>query len=227
MRHVFFAAALLASSLAVAALPTPALAQAAKPEAKPKLGKVFPYYENYLRIPPAERSRFTLGYTVTANGKPAPDLALFAVDGARRVPIAVGPDGRMRPPPADMLRSKTAVLDGPKGRKVGIEMSLLATATPAREMDAAELEAALAQTNAGIRKAAGPIGLVAPKMARISFAGAGAGEAVTADGRRTPLPVLKGSPYYQPSTMPNVRRLVFARTPSELLIGSAAPKKKG
>ena len=230
MRHVLLAAALLGSATAAAAPPTPALAQAAKAakaEEKPKLGKVFPYYENYLRIPAAERTRFTLAYTVTSNGKPAPDLALFAVDGARRVPIAIGPDARMRPPPPDMLRSKTAVLDGPKGRKVGIEMALLATAAPAREMDAAELDAALAQTNAGIRKAAGPIGMVMPKMARISFAGAAGGEAVTADGRRTPLPVFKGAPYYQPSTMPGVRRLVFARPPEQVLIGSAAPKKKG
>jgi hypothetical protein len=230
MRHVLLAAALLCSGLAAAAPLTAAQAQAAKSDAKsrkPRLGKVFPYYENYLRIPAAERTRFTLAYVVTANDKPATDLALYAVDGARREPIAIGPDGRMRPPPLEMLRSKTAVLDGPKGRNIGIAMSLLATATPAREMEAAELDAALAQTNAGIRKAAGPIGMVAPKMARIIFAEAGSGEAVLADGRRTPLPVLRGSPYYQPSTLPGVRRLVFARTPAQLMIGPAAPKKKG
>jgi hypothetical protein len=161
-------------------------------------------------------------------GKPAAGMPLFAVDGARREPIAISPDGRMRPPSLDFFRSKTAVIDAPgaSGRSFNVELELLATAQPAREMDAAELAAAIAQSNAGIRKAAGLIGVAAPKMAKISFEGAGSGHAVGADGRRTPLPVQNGLPYYAPQSMPGVQRLVFASVPSKLLIGTAPKPAK-
>ena len=198
-------------------------APAAKPSPKPKVKQLFPYWENYLRIPAAERTRFQPAYTL----RPA-NLSLFAVDGPRREPIAVGPDGRMRPPGPEFFRSKTAVVDAPgaTGRNFNISLELVATAAPAREMEAAEMTATITQANAGIRKAAGLIGVVAPKMARVGFVGAGSGEAVGADGRRTPLPVSNGAPYFQPSAMPTARRLVFARTPTKLLLGTAPKPAK-
>ena len=235
IRRAAFAAtaALTLGAAALQGAAAPAHAQArpgqpAKPAAKPKPKQVFPYWENYLRIPAAERTRFQLAYTLSIGGKPAGGAQLFAVDGARREPIAVGPDGRMRPPPLDFFRSKTAVIDNPgaSGRSFNVELELLATAQPAQEMDAAEMAAAIAQTNAGIRKAAGLIGVVAPKMGKVSFEGAGAGQAVGADGRRTPLPVLNGLPYYAPAAMPNVRRLVFTRAPTKVLIGTAPKPAK-
>lgn len=223
------AAALVIGGLtAVVTAPEPAFAQAAKPKPKIKPKQIFPYWENYLRIPAAERTRFHLAYTLTSNGKPLTDVALFAVDGARREPIAIGPDGRLRPPSLDFFRSKTAVIEAPTatGRAFNVQMELLATAPPAREMDAATVAAAIDQANAGIRKAAGPIGMVAPKMARMVFEGAGSGEAVDAQGRRTPLPTAAGGdPVFQPAAMPNARRLLFARTPVKLQLATA-PKAK-
>jgi len=229
-RHAYLLAAVLALGAAAPAalLPEPALAQAAtKPKPKPKVKQLFPYWENYLRIPAAERTRFQLAYSLESKGRPVTDLQLFAVDGDRREAIVISPEGRLRPPPVEFFRSKSAVVDAPgaAGRNFSIEMELLATAAPAREMDAAEMTATIAQANAGIRKAAGPIGMVAPKMARVVFPDAGSGEAVTADGRRTPLPKTElGSPYFQPAAMPNARSLVFSRTPSRVTLATA-PKK--
>jgi hypothetical protein len=217
----------LGAAAPAALLPEPALAQAAKPKPKPKVKQLFPYWENYMRIPAAERTRFQLAYTLEANGRPVTDQTFFAVDGARREPIAVDSNGRLRPPPLEFFRSKTAVVDAPgaTGRDFSVELELLATAAPAREMEAAEMTATIAQANAGIRKAAGLIGVVAPKMARAVFPGAGSGEAVGVDGRRTPLPKTElGSPYFQPAALPNVRSLVFARAPSRVTL-APAPKK--
>lgn len=226
------AAALSVAGLtAGAALPEAAQAQAQAAKARPKLRpkQLFPYWENYLRIPAAERTRFAPAYIVTSGGKPMTDFGLFAIDGARRAPIAIAADGRMTPPPAEFFRSKTAILDAPAatGRKFDIQMELVATAAPAREMQAAPLTATIAQSNAGIRKAAGLLGIAAPRMAQVVFVDAGSGEAVDAQGRRTPLPLgAGGSPYFQPASMPNAQRLVLARAPSKILIGTA-PKAKG
>jgi hypothetical protein len=224
------AAALAAGSLGATALPEPAQAQgAAKPKPKPKPKQIFPYWENYLKIPAAERTRFAPGYFLTWKGpKPAAELPMFAVDGARRVPIAVGPDGRMTPPPVEFFRSKTALMDAPgaEGHSFNVSLELLATMAPAREVAASEVTATLNQSNAGIRKAAGLIGIAAPKMGRMIFVGAGSGEAVDASGRRTPLPIVRGAPYFQPSAMPTAQRVVLARAPSKMML-SPSPKDKG
>lgn len=237
MRPVLAAAFLLAAAAAgglVSAPPSPALAQsqaaqsqAAKPRAKPRPKQVFPYWENYLRIPAAERGRFQLAYRLLAGDRPVTDLQLFAVDGGRRERIAIDAEGRMRPPSLDFFRSRTAVIEAPGalGRTVSINMEVLANVPPAPEIETAQLAATLTQANAAIRKAAGPLGLVAPKMARVVLKGAGSGEAVDAQGRRTPLPVANGSPYFQPAAMPTARRLVLAQRPSRLMLGPALKKK--
>lgn len=229
MRHLVAAALVLTATGLAAAPPAPAQAQAAKPKPKPKIKQLFPYYENYLRIPAAERTRFQPSYILSSGGKPLTNQPIFAIDGERREAIVVEADGRMVPPSAAFLRSRTAVAEAPgaAGRDFNVELELRATAAPAREMAPAVLAAAISETNAGIRKAAGPMGLLAPKITRVVFRDAGSGEVIGADGRRTPLPTTsKGVPYFNPTAMPGARRLVFARTPSKLLL-SAEPKKKG
>lgn len=223
------AAVLSVGGLAAGASPEPAQAQqAAKPKPKPKPKQLFPYWENYLKIPAAERTRFAPGYFLKlAGNKPATELSMFAIDGTRRVPVAVGPDGRMTPPPVEFFRSKTAIVDAPgaEGQSFNISMELLATMAPAREVPASEVLATLNQSNAGIRKAAGLIGIAAPKMARAIFVGAGSGEAVDAQGRRTPLPLVRGAPYFQPAAMPTAQRVVLARVPSKVMLSPAAKAK--
>jgi hypothetical protein len=221
-------AAVSVGSLGAVASPEPANAQqTAKPKPKPKPKQLFPYWENYLKIPAAERTRFAPGYFMTWKGPKPAELRLFAVDGARRTPVAIGPDGRMTPPPIDYFRSKTAVMDAPgaEGHSFNISLELLATMAPAREVPASEIVATLNQSNAGIRKAAGLIGMAAPKMGRVLFVGAGSGEAVDAQGRRTPLPIVRGAPAFQPSSMPTAQRVVLAQTPSKVMLSTAAKAK--
>jgi len=106
-------------------------------------------------------------------------------------------------------------------------MELEATARPAAEMNAADITAAVDQANRGIRRAAGVIRFAVPKMAGVQFEGAGSGEVVMADGKRAPLPVVRGHPAFMPASFPAAKTLVLARTPSRLLIGPAPKAKKG
>jgi hypothetical protein len=218
------AAAAFALALGSAVPASEALAQG-RPAAQakkelPKLKQIFPYYDAYLRIPAAERTLFQPAYFVTRAGKPFGEAKLAVVDGATRTPIAVAADGRMRPPPLEMFRSKTALVDLDTGPgKFGVEMSIIPTAAPAQEMDAANLAASIDQTNRGIRRVAGILGMAAPKMAQVKFLGAGSGEVVLADGRRAPLPLVEGGPAFRPAAFPNASRIVLARTPSRALIG--------
>jgi hypothetical protein len=62
---------LTAAALAVA--PGAALAADDKKKPGPPLKKVFPYYDLYLSIPAAERSRLVMAYYLKVNGKPAGD----------------------------------------------------------------------------------------------------------------------------------------------------------
>jgi hypothetical protein len=204
---------------------TPAKGKAAAD--KPKVKEVFPYWEHFLRIPAADRSRFQLAYYISADGKPLTGVDVYAADGGRREPIAMGAEGRARPPSIEFFRSKTAVIEAPaaSGRKVGVNMVLQATAASAQELDAAEMVATLAQANAGIRKAAGPIGLVAPKMGRTIFVGALGGEGIAADGRRVRLPMVGNSPYFQPAALPGVRRLVLNKAPTRIALAPAVKTK--
>ena len=233
-RAALAALSILLACAAAGEAPAQAQSRGTAPAAKaaPKVKSLFPYWENYQRIPAAERSRFQLAYRLLSNDKPATDIALFAVDGARREPIAVSADGRVRPPSLDFFRSKTAVLDasGARGRKMEVNLELLASApAPAREIEAGEVSATLNQANTAIRKAAGIVGLVAPKMGRVVFTGAGAGEMVDAQGRRTPLPMQAGEsgPYFQPAAAPGARRVVLARAPSRIMLATAAKPAKG
>jgi len=227
--------ALLLAALVLAvplgASPSGAAAQSARPAAAKKAeplrpAKIFPYHETYMRLPAAERTRFQLAYFLLLNGRPAPGADVYVEDGGVRTPIAIAPDGRMQPPPLALLRSKTASVVFPQGtEKFNVQMSLIPTAPLGQEMRAADLAAAIAQANRGIRRAAGVIGLVAPRMGQVKFIGAGSGEAVLADGRRVPLPIVEGAPVYQPAALPNARTLVFARKPTRALLGPAAKRR--
>ena len=57
----------LIAAVAATAVAGPALAA----ERLVPAGKIFPFLDVYLKIPPAERNRFTLGDRFTSGGKPA------------------------------------------------------------------------------------------------------------------------------------------------------------
>jgi hypothetical protein len=203
-----------------------------KPKAPPQVGKAFRFLDAYLKIPAAERNRFTLSYYLRQPGDrpPPPGVRMFVVQGGQRTELPIAANGRVTHPTLAMLTNKAAtlVVDKPTpDLTLGFDMELEATARPAAQMNAAELTGAIDQANRGIKRAAGVIGMVAPKMAGVKLEGAGSGEVVLADGRRAPLPVVAGAPAFMPASFPGAQTLVLARAPTRVLIGPAPkPKKK-
>lgn len=187
-------------------------------------GKLFKYLNLYYRIPPAERTLFTLSYFVNAAGAPLSQVKVSTSAGA--APLAA--DGKvMRLPTAEMLRRKDKVtIQGPKGAKFDLSMQLESLAPPAAEMPAAPLVGSVTQANKGIKGAAGLIGGMVPTMGRLVFKNAGTGQVVLADGRRAALPAAQGTPVFDPAAWPNARSLTFQRAPSRIFIAPVPKPKK-
>jgi hypothetical protein len=213
--------ALLAAALALVA--APALAEGPQPSQKTvEAGKLFPYLAHYLKLPPADRDRWTLVYEFSFDGKPASGVQGWIDDGGRRVPITFGPGGRaLTLPTLAQLNAKRQMgLDVPSGTKLNVSLRPEPTLKPAPELAAAELIAALQQAGRGARKAA-PMMLraVIPKFDTVYLPGAQGAEVVAADGRATPLPVEKGTPVFRPSQHPTAAKLRFATPPRRMALG--------
>lgn len=210
--------ALIASALALAA--TPAIAAEKK---LVEVGKVFPYLENYWKLPAAERSRFTVAYYLQRDGKAAAGVKGSIVVGATRTPLAAGPNGRVSPLPslAQIKAGAKIELDVPAGTRMGMNLSIEPLARAAAEMSAPELALAVAQSAKGAKKVAGLLGLGMPTINAVHFKGAGSGQVVHADGRVTALPVVKGNPVFEPGKLTTARTLKFTRVPTQMMLGPA------
>lgn len=203
-------------SLAVIAMPFTSASAAEK--APVKLAKVFPYLEQYLTIPPAERNRFSMSYAFMMNGKPAAGLKAVIVEAdGRRIPLTFGPTGRATTlPNAHQLKTAQFIADVSEGAKMGVSLEMLPSMAVAKEISAREAELSIAQVNAGIAKAAGAMSFAAPKMTGMTFVGAGQGVARLANGKETPLPLDKGAPFYDPAVTKGAVTIVLAKTPAKL-----------
>jgi len=192
---------------------------------------LFKYLDTYYtKIPAADRDRFTLAYYLRQGGAPPPPgTKVFVVQGTQRTQLAMTPSGKVELPSLALLNSKaTVMVDKPSSNvKLGFSMGLEPTVHPATQLAASELAAAIDQTNRGIKRAAGVLGMAVPKMGSVRGVGAGSGEVVLADGRRAPLPVLGGAPAFIPASWPNARTVVFATTPTRLEIGGLPKPAKG
>lgn len=191
--------------------PAPALAAPKSVDAK----RVFPYLEAYLKLPPAERSHFTVAYRFRSGEQPL-TAPMWLVDGQTRSPDPVK-DGRPArlPTLAELGRAKAEFgLDA--ATKLSVNLGMEPLATSAAELDARELAKAVAQAAVGARKSAGVMGFLAPKVTRVLFEGVGGGEVRFADGRRAPLPLDKGQPVFEPAAFPGAMSLRFPKPPSRL-----------
>ena len=211
----------LVASAAALAIAGPALAAGQK---SVEAGKVFPFLENYLKLPAPERNRFTLAYYMTRDGKPAANQKGWIGAGATRTPVSTGPDGRVLclPTLAQLQAKAPLVLDAPESAKFGMNMVVEAAMRPGLELDAAELAMAIAQAAQGAKKAAGLLGVMVPKFEVAAFKGVSSGSAVMADGKVVALPVLKGTPVYNPAKLKGARALKFAKAPSQIILAPAA-----
>ncbi|HYF22422.1 MAG TPA: hypothetical protein VD929_03395 [Caulobacteraceae bacterium] len=188
-----------------------------------ELKKGFPYLENYLKLPAAERSKFVMVYRYKLSGAPQEALKLAVVEGQSRSLIPVAADGRVtRTPTLAQLKSKARLdVDAPKGAKLDVNLTMEPVARPAAEMDAAELRAAAAQATKGAKKAAGLVGMVVPTFDRVVFKGATGAEVVYADGRKAALPVVEGSPVMDVAKHPTARTVRFAKVPVLVALDSS------
>ena len=211
---------MILTAAVIAAVPAAGFA-AEKKKPPPPAKKVFPYYDLYLGIPAAERTRFVMNYYLRVNGKPTTGQPLYVVmPGGARTLLAQAPDGRITRMPT-LAELKDGVIDADERKesdKFSVEMQLQPTARLAETMPAGELAAAIDQCNTAIKKKAGMIGFAVPKMEQVLFVGAGSGQAMLAGGKTAPLPVFKGMPFYRPSELPGAQSLKFAKVPTRAML---------
>ena len=181
--------------------------------------KVFSYLDAYLKLPGAERSRFKINYYLHIGPQPL-TAPVWLVEGAKRTPIPLRADGRVdRLPTLAQLDSAKVQFGVEEGTKLGCTVGIQTMAPPAAEMDAREVAAALSQAAVGVKKAAGIMAMAMPKLSQVSFPGAPSGEVVMADGKRVPLPLLKGVPSFNPSDFPSAKTLRFPKAPLKTDMG--------
>ncbi|MDO8296511.1 MAG: hypothetical protein Q7T19_08750 [Caulobacter sp.] len=211
---------MILSAAALAVAPGVSLA-ADKKKPPPPAKKVFPYYDLYLSIPAAERTRFVMNYYLRLNGKPASGQGLYLVrPGGARTLLAQAPDGRITRMPT-LAELRDGVIEADEHResdRFSLAMELEPIVRLGETMPTADLAAALDQSNAAIRKKAGLIGFAVPKMEQVIFVGAGSGQALLTGGKTAPLPAFKAMPFYRPADLAGAQTLKFARAPTRALL---------
>jgi prepilin-type processing-associated H-X9-DG protein len=212
--------------LAAAALAAPRAALA--DDQKMALSKAFPMLEQYLGVPPGERSRFYLVYRATRNKRPTSDARAAIVGaGGAAVPLGFDHAGIVThlPTLAELKGPAQFVVEGAPF-KLGVE--LRCAVAPSTHVAAGELAAALAQVNAAVAKLAGALAMMVPKVTTAFFPDSGGGHALFADGHQAALPVY-ASPiigsvaFFEPAKAAGAKAVVFAKAPSRILLG-AHPK---
>jgi hypothetical protein len=179
--------------------------------------KVFSFLEAFLKVPAAERSRIKLTYALLREGKRATGVkaTLIEANGAR-TPLPIDGEGRFeRTPTLAQLQAKAQVsFDVPADAKLGSTMMLDPTLKPAAEYDARELVATVEESNKAIRKAAGPMALMAPQMDGLKFLTVESGMAIFPNGSSKPLPAVAGAVVFEPGQFKGASRVRLAKAPS-------------
>jgi hypothetical protein len=205
-------ALILAAVLAAAA--TPALAEQTVPA-----GKLLPFLDKFLQVPPAERARLKLSYALRRDGQPLANLKATLVEKSGvRTSLPINGDGYFErlPTLAQIETGADIVLDVPADAKLGKFMSFGTQLKPAGEYDARELTATVNEANTVIGKAAGAMAFMAPKMTGIAFPKAEGGTIVFADGHSAPLPEFKETPYFRPADHQGAVRVKLTNTPTKV-----------
>jgi hypothetical protein len=178
--------------------------------------RLFRYYDKYLSLPAAERNHFTVGYYLHQDGHGLAAPA-WMVEGERRTALPLRADGKILrlPTPGELAGGKVEIgLD--EAVKLGLQLGPESVIPPSADLDAHELDLAIAQAAAGMKKMAGLMALAVPKVQEVAFLGAPSGEVEFADGHRAPLPLVKGAPTYNPANQPGARRIRLAKVPTKL-----------
>ncbi len=217
---------LILTAAALAAAPGAAMAADDKKKPGPSLKKVFPYYDLYLGIPAAERSRFVMAYYLKVNGKPTSGQNLYVVmPGGARTLLTQAADGRVTRMPT-LAEMKDGILDVDRKNptdKFSVAMEMQPVVRLGETVATADLVAAIEQCNTAIRKRAGVIGFAVPKMEQVLFADVGTGQAL-AGARATPLPVFKTYVAFKPVNHAGADLLKFGKAPARALLAGGKLK---
>ena len=179
--------------------------------------KVFPFLEAMLKVPAAERARIKVTYALRREGKPAGGVKATLIEaGGARTLLPIDDKGRFeRLPTLAQLQAKAQLnLDVPADAKFGTAMLLDPVLKPAAEYDARELVATVEESNSAIRKAAGPMALMAPQMTGLAFLKAESGVALFPKGSSKPLSVNAGTVVFRPDDFKGASRVRLAKVPS-------------
>jgi len=181
---------MLAALLAALAL---AGAEAPGPEARTvPAERIFSFWQDYHALPQDERSAFTLRYVLEADPDADGRERRFwtRLEGEDWRALERGPDGAVAPPDPERLSAGLQLAtDAPRGA-VGVHVGFILTSAPSETYDLAQLQAALAQTRAAMRRTLGLRALIAPRPRRIDFEFEGPApdaHAVFPDGRELEL----------------------------------------
>ncbi len=155
--------AALAMALALAGTPVPE-ARIVPAE------RVFAFWTEYNALPEEERSAFTLRYGLGGEGPGGDDWRFWtALEGEDWVEITPGLDGVVTPPDPDRLAAGLKLATNAPQGAVRAEVQFALSAAPARVYALEELQAALAQSRAALRRQLGLRALIAPRPRRIEF----------------------------------------------------------
>jgi hypothetical protein len=204
----------LTLAVALAVVATPTLAEQTVPA-----GKLLPFLDKFLKVPPAERARLKLSYSLRRDGQPLANLKATLVEkSGARTPLPINGDGYFErlPTLAQIQGDANIVLDVPADAKLGKFMSFGTQLKPAGEYDARELAATVNEANTVIGRAAGPMAFMAPKMSGIAFPKAEGGVIVFADGHTQPLPQVEETPYFRPADNQGAVRVKLTKTPTKV-----------
>jgi hypothetical protein len=214
-------------AMMTAAFAAPGLAWA-DPTTVP-IQKAFPFLTGYLALAPAQRSLFYLAYRAVRDKRPTADAhaTIIGPNGAH-TPVAFDRAGNVTrlPSLAELKSGATVQIDGAPFQ---LALELRPATPPSIRIDVAALAQSLAQVNAAAAKVAGALSFVVPKLTAAYFPDSAGGQAMMADGRLSPLPVVPAPvigpvPYFEPASLAGARAVVFARPPSRILLGGH-PKK--
>lgn len=215
--------ALTLAAVALLAGAPPARADVAQRVSTKPATKAFAFLAEYYRLPPAERSHFTLAYRLQEKDETTP-ARVTLVDGAAQTPLPTSPDGWFtRLPSADALaRGAQVRAEVPASAKPGMAMIPEVVLHGGIEIDAADLRTASAQITAASRRVAGPVSFVFPRFNRVLFSGGEGAAAIDAQGRATPLPLWRGTPMLDLTKADGVKAVRFARAPYHALLAPPA-----
>ncbi len=205
-----------ALSLVLVSAAAPAIAR----EKSVPADKVFVYLDRFLKVPAQERSRMRLGYVLRSDGKPLGGVKVVLVESnGATTPLPLGPDGEFdRLPTLAQLNSKARLVFLPADKKFGVSMGPMPVLKLAQDYDARELALTVSESNAAMRKAAGPgLSLMVPKLPGIGFVGAQGGQIVYGDGRTEALPIVGGAPVFYPEAHKGAARVKLSRTPARVV----------